>query len=813
MPPKKKQKVATKSCSPSKPTSSRSTRSRTRSASVAPSTSPSKRTNNKKGKLAKTIKSEPRDEAIGKDDDEPLQVWDGEQLPHTECWVELPPLPEPKSKEDELMFFRPKSKNAWREKGNHNEYADSLVWHVDYEPVDAEPFHFAEEDLQENADALHVVAVRPRATKENKQRSRESSLARRAKAAKAIISDTAHSAPLHTTRPQPSEAGLEDMFLGSNDASSPNQRPLFLDDVSDQEDRLRNGTPAASQGRQSIKQSPTYGDGIARGSKSYRSRSSTPRASASASQAQQRKETQSSKDKDKGKHREKDRQVTSTSSNKDGRKRARSVDSDYQSKSKKKGDDVNNLRSELNEDAFARSTGARHKEEYRNKLAAFAQARKKALQERGASVSSSSEDEEEEKEEERQGVSRQRKRLGQNRRATTVSSASDTSDSDSDGSDSDSSSSSSSSSTSSSSQDSQNFIVADDEVEYDEGFGPEDEEEASPYKVSSSQSQTRDLCAKGRFDRDKDGRIRLVPISEHAAAESSSLLVAHGLGRGSRKGLEELCLDWVEWAAARVLVTWSSLCQADRERLERNRAALKSRMRSIEESVGSVAMRRQFKWYLTEYPKMEVKALFSDELDQYGTLAKNGCGVCHRKSQKAQFKITLSGQRYNQEWLSPRQKRDDDSDSDTDSSSDSDSSDTLSDRSSDGETWREQGLDHRNGPTYTFFAGQHCAQRAAVLRKLHHWEWFTMQTLAKHDSIRFIRRLLWRKHKMGRGKDGHMGCGAWEVWLAVNEMISLSGRCTWPGKEKRSEKTSELERLRRRLKSLSEQAIEVNRAR
>lgn len=75
---------------------------------------------------------------------------------------------------------------------------------------------------------------------------------------------------------------------------------------------------------------------------------------------------------------------------------------------------------------------------------------------------------------------------------------------------------------------------------------------------------------------------------------------------------------------------------------------------------------------------------------------------------------------------------------------------------------------------------------------------------------------------MGRGKDGRMGAGAWEVAFAVEEMISPSGRCTWKGKEKEDELkgrrgksggVSELDRLRRKVKGLTEQAIEVNRAR
>ncbi len=122
-------------------------------------------------------------------------------------------------------------------------------------------------------------------------------------------------------------------------------------------------------------------------------------------------------------------------------------------KGKHKSDEAKNLRSELNEDAFARSTGARQKEEYRSKLAVLAQARKKAQIERGESVSSDSDDAD--------GEPNKRRRLGNGKRATTVSSDSETSGSDDDSSDSD------SSGTSSSSDVSKDFIVADDQIEYE----------------------------------------------------------------------------------------------------------------------------------------------------------------------------------------------------------------------------------------------------------------------------------------------------------------------------------------------------------
>ncbi|SJX66470.1 uncharacterized protein SRS1_11287 [Sporisorium reilianum f. sp. reilianum] len=877
MPPKKKQKVSkppssAASASPSKPaasSSSRSTRSRTRSASIA-STAPLPKKSSKKTKSTKAVKAEPKDDALANDDEERLSpVWDGEQQPLVECWVEIPLMPRPSSTEDGLGFIRPRDKAAMKEKGKHKEHADSLVWHVDQQPADADPFYFAEQDLRQDAEGEHLVAVRPRAGKSGKRKEKERSVGpqqqKRRKSREGSRGSTAQPAEASssskkinnnsssssndndndkstapsivrtaslleaqppTNLPPRNEDGLQDMFLGTSDAAPAQQLeqedddgPLFFEDAIEEVDQLRDEAPVQSQPSQRprIKTSPTYGDRIAQGSSSHRSRSSTPRPAKPASSSRNDTATSSKepsrKDKDskkeKGKEKEIEREKTHSKSN----KRARSVgsDNDSEPKSNRKSDDVKNLRSELNEDAFARSTGPRHKEEYRNKLAAFAQARKKARQERGQSISSGSDNE---------AASTHRKRLGDGRRATTVSSDSDSSDSGSDDSDS-----SSSSSSSSSSGDSKDFIVADDQVEYDDGFQPdEDEVASSPAKSKSSQSQHTSKSDRRGFERDSDGRIRLVPVSAHAAAagtSASSILAAHGLGgAGARKGLDELCLDWIEWAAARVLVTWSSLSLADRERLERNRAALKSRMRSIEESVGTVSMRRQFKWYLTQYPKIDVEALFSDEVDQYGTLAKNGCGICHRKSQRAQFKVTFSGMRYNQETLAPLKKRgdasDSDEESDSESSESSDDDDSASDRSSDNETWRDEGEDARDRPTFTFFAGNHCAQRAAVLHKLHHWEWTTMQTLARHESIRYVRRLLWRKHRMGRGHDGRMGAGAWEVWLAVTEMISPTGRCTWKGRageKERGKKGSELERLRRRLKSLSEQAIEVNRAR
>lgn len=799
MPPKKKHKTAQPTTS--KPSSTRSTRSR--SASNAPPTTTTK------GKK-RTVKSEPQDPDLTLDDKdiEYLQAWDGTQQPRVECWVEIP-APKYRSREDELMFVRPRNKAALRAKGKHKEDEDSFVWHVEQRPVDADPFHFAQEDLDRGSgvDAKRVVAIKPKAksqplskTQLHKDRRRSASAqpsqppSSTEQEAPQVTAEASTSRPQSPTVLEPEEAQshvemeveeaadndqLEDLFLGSTKGARQKvSDPLFFDGgASDEEDRLRNATPVQTMGsqRQKIKRSPTLGDRIAK-----------PCSTSALAEEQRKKER-----KEKRKLQQLELEEKEKKRKKDTKLKTQPVETESEDDGKGV-EDVKNLRSELNEDAFARSTGVRHKEEYRNKLAKFAQARKKARLERGDSVSSSEEE---------------GPRFG--KRVESGSSGSS------------SSSSSGSGSGSGSSSDSQDFIVADDQIEYDDGFHPPPSSLSlapkASSRVSASQPNRNTDKRKSRWDRDNNGRIHLVPLSEFTSesSTSASVLAAHGLsGVGSRKGIDELCLDWLEWAVARVLVTWSALSSGDRERLERARAALKSKMRSIEESVGSVAMRRQFKWYLTQYPKIELEGLFSDELEQFGTLAKQGCGVCHRRSQKPAFKVTFGGSRYDQVKLAPL-KRDfpssPSSASDSDSSDDQDDSD--SDRSSETETWREESTDLRGRPSYTFYAGHHCAHRAAVLHKLHHWEWTTMQTLAKHDSIRFVRRLMWRKGKDGRGKDGKFGAGAWEVAFCVKEMISPSGKCNWKGMKKGKTDGRELEKLRKRLKTLQGMAIEVNRAR
>ncbi len=379
-------------------------------------------------------------------------------------------------------------------------------------------------------------------------------------------------------------------------------------------------------------------------------------------------------------------------------------------------------------------------------------------------------------------------------------------------------------------------------MEYDEGFQPDPSEPTRQSRASPPAGLVL-VFPTFRFSGSQTLRARSGwshPPTSHrfSGSSSSSVLAQHGLGGlNARKDLDELCLDWLEWAVVRVLLAWSTLSLDDRQRLERNRAALKSRMRSIEESAGSVAMRRQFKWYLTEYPKINVEALFSDELDKFGSLAKQGCGICHRKSQKPQYTVTVSGLRYNQTTLGPLRRKQRDSrrpkSSDSEysessssesesgsSSSDSDDSGTESDRSNDADDWAEEGVDDRGRRTFTFYVGNHCAQRASVMHKLHHWNgrpcrrWPSMTPSATSAGGSG------EKTEWAKEKDGKMGAGAFEVAFCVWEMISASGRCRWKKKGPDAKwqggtkgGVSELDRLRRRLKSLQEQAIEVNRAR
>jgi hypothetical protein len=738
MAPKKKQRLSDGVRASTKPLSTSSTRSRTRSASVAPPTStttpPASKKGKGKGKQAQTDKPPLKQEQDALARLSP--VWDAEAAPKMTCWVEIPPL-HPRPTEDELLFVRPRTITEPKAKGKQREGA--LLHHLDRSASKVDPFHFTDEDLRDESEGRQLYAFQPKPPKPRKIAS-----------------------PSRTA--QPAHDGLEDLFLGSHAGPStasaqPDQtRPLFLHGDSGDEDARRNGPPPrtkASASQAEVKAEPTTN-----GQHSNNGQTSKPSKS------------------DKSRSQSAGAQPPATSREK---KRSRSVERTRdEGVGKKRGEDIKNLRSELNEDAFARSTGPRHKEEYRTKLAALSQARKKAKLERGESLSASDSD---------QAASKSR----QNGRATSVSSGSDS------GSDSDTSSGDSSESSSSG-----DFIVGDDQIEYDEGFDPNDAEPA-PRPLPSAAAAAAAMPKGGKYKRDSDGRIRLMPIHSHAAVSgsSSSVLAEHGLGLGQRKGLDELCLDWLEWAVARVLVTWSSLSPADRERLERNRAALKSRTRSTEESVGSVAMRRQFKWYLTNYPKMHVEALFTDEIDRFGSLAKQGCGICHRRSQKPQARVMFSGSRYNQQTLAPLSSHQDDSSSDSDSE--------ASDRSDDTETWREAGRDEKGRAGHVFFAGNHCAHRAAVLHALHHWEWTAMQTLARHESIRYIRRQLWRKSRNGRGKDGCPGAGAYEVAFCITEMISPTGRCTWKSKPD-TRATSELDRLLGRLKSLTDQAIAVNRA-
>ncbi|KAJ1032796.1 hypothetical protein NDA18_001520 [Ustilago nuda] len=653
MPSKKRQRTKSPSiASPSYPCSTRSP-----SSSCAPATNP---TANKKTSRRRAVKTESSDPDLELNlnpiEIKQLQVWHGTPKPQVKCWVEIP-TPDFRSQEDVLMFVRPRNKEALRKERKHKEYDDSFVWHVEQVPSDADPFHFAQEDLDRasGVDANRIVAVRPKATLDTVARKRKSSstpvqpakalgsrpapVATQQAPAQASRRRTQSEAVLELAEEARDDGALEDLFLGSTSGAGMQvDDPLFFEDErSDYEDRLRTGTHGRAEmvvERQRIKESPTLGDRIAKPSctaRQVRTRSSTPQPATSSTRPSTKSQewtdqARLKRNKDQQKRRKR-QQAELEQQAKKRKKDAKTPKSkmhehDTENDAKPAADDVKNLQSELNEDAFARSTGASHKEEYRNKLAKFAQARRKARLERGGG-----------------------------KRVESVSHGSSSSSSSSSSGD----SSSGDSSSGDSSSDSEDFIVSDDQIEYDGQIEYDDGLESSS-PAPRPPTQPRPAVAsnnnrRSRWQRDSDGRIRLIPVfeltQEGASGGGGSVLAAHGLGAlGARKGIDELCLDWLEWAVARVLLTWSSLSLQDRQRLERARAALKSKMRSIEESVGSVTMRRQFKWYLMQYPKIELEGMFSDELDQFGTLAKQGCGVCHRRSQKQAFKATFSGLRF-----------------------------------------------------------------------------------------------------------------------------------------------------------------------
>ncbi|PWZ01219.1 hypothetical protein BCV70DRAFT_199576 [Testicularia cyperi] len=496
------------------------------------------------------------------------------------------------------------------------------------------------------------------------------------------------------------------------------------------------------------------------------------------------------------------------------RKRKKGIESD--GTEDEEDDDVGNLASQINEDALVRSTAPRHKAHFRKELAAFKKARQEArLRQKAIEISSDEGDPNHSNSDE--PVRRTSKRNRRN-------------DSDSDGSASDVSTGTSDadSSSGSDSGSSREFIVEDGMVEYDAGYRGKERTRSSVDGDRSKRSKKKRKKGSGREPEarhatvDEFGRIRLLPISQ-GRAQGGSVLAQYGLFSAQKKDIDDMCIDWLEWGVVRVLLSWTSLSAPDRERLDKNRDALKARLRSSEESVGSVAMRRQFKWYLVQYPKIRVVPLFLDKITRYGSLAKAGCGACHRKSQVPSHLIRLEGKRYNQDTLAPlesrsskqqqqqqqrrRRRRDASTSSSTTSESDdasSTESDTESDRSDVDETWCEPAEDKRGRAAWQFYTGSACASRAEVMHQLHHWEWTTMQTLGRHPAISQVRREM--EDNQGRGKDGREGPGAIEVAFCVGEMIDPTPEVSGYG-------ISELRRLQRRVKTLLTQAVEINRAR
>ncbi|SPO40459.1 uncharacterized protein PSFLO_05941 [Pseudozyma flocculosa] len=473
------------------------------------------------------------------------------------------------------------------------------------------------------------------------------------------------------------------------------------------------------------------------------------------------------------------------------------------------GDDVSNLKSYLNDDALARSSGSTHKADFRKHLEKMRKDRERLRRRRellgseddddddtasgsdddsddddddsdasghtslfGSSVSGSDGDRRRrssatEAKAKAQAKGKDKKRHKGSSAPRTSSKAPRINDAVDDQSSTPSEWSSEiedASSDNGASSDPEDFIVGDDLVETEDGK-----------KIRTSKAD----AAKA------SGLRRRLHLAGGLGSGGGGVLAAFGLGH-ARLEFEDLCGLWIEWAVVRMLIPFGNVSAEDRERLERGRGQLRNKMRSAEEALTSSAMRRQFSWYLREYPKVTIKLVFDDEIRKIGGLAKRGCGACHRRNQACSHLVRFEGRRYDQETLGKREPRSDD-----DSSSESD-------RSADGENLAESDVDDKNRRAKRFYVGTHCASRASAMHAIHHWEWAVMQGLNRHPAVQRVRDDV--EARGGVGIDGSEGPGAEDVELCVREMSDDHA----PG-------GGERQKLVRKLKKLLAEADTVNR--
>jgi hypothetical protein len=231
---------------------------------------------------------------------------------------------------------------------------------------------------------------------------------------------------------------------------------------------------------------------------------------------------------------------------------------------KSRGGEVDDLRSNINADAFARSTAPSTRKDFSSHLKKLQQARKGIVVDSDADDGSQSSD--------------------------------------------DSSSGSSISSSSGSSSGSSAFVVGDDEIIHESG------------KVVK----------------------RKMPAP--TKRQRSPMTLGSVLGRKLEFG--EACEEYLRWITMKILSTVTQLPRSRQEELRKARQHLQQYIEDSRRNLSSSVMRRQFTWYLTHYPNLDRRLLFSSEVQDH-----RGCSACHRSKQKCDSELSFGGRLYNRDTL------------------------------------------------------------------------------------------------------------------------------------------------------------------
>ncbi|PWN30374.1 hypothetical protein BDZ90DRAFT_229394 [Jaminaea rosea] len=362
-------------------------------------------------------------------------------------------------------------------------------------------------------------------------------------------------------------------------------------------------------------------------------------------------------------------------------------------------DDVANLRSNLNADAFVRATAPKGRRDFRSQLQKLSKARK--------------------------GKNKQRN-------------IRDSDDDDDEGGSSSDSSSSSSSGTSSSSA----FVVSDDSIEDQRArndIRAVESQRAGQLHRPSARRPSPSSRSLGITNSRNGGGGGEGPSA--SALSRNDALLLHG-----RLDLDEAASEFYHWVV--IMLLSLPVSQEDEALMNRARSRLQSHVDDSLRLLSTQAQRRQFGWYLRHYPLFKREAMSRHE-------GKKGCAACHRKGQACEYRIILSGKPYKQdtlEWLDYGEDAEDSSDM---SSNDenraehqhpADSTRTYSRRLPPPTASAEAKKSYTShGRVHVFQCGSSCAERAEAMHGMIHWQYAQLNKV--HGSRDF--KVL--KEKQARG--------------------------------------------------------------